>query len=234
MKTQTTLIAGALCAAAFSFSLSSQAQNLLADPGFEGQVTAPNPNPTGLAGWANFGGAIFSTNFSHSGSWSLYTPDNGGGYSVPGSYQDFAATPGETFTLSGWIFTPNALVPNSNDFAILQLSFYSGTPPTNYAGGSPTGPAVGVNVGQPAGGGGVPLPQGVWTYASVTATAPAGTGSLGAYILNINADANADFYFDDMSLTVVPEPTALSLVVLGLLSFSTVRLARSKSLKSIV
>jgi hypothetical protein len=41
---------------------------------------------------------------------------------------------------------------------------------------------------------------------------------MGAYLLNINADANADFYFDDMSLTasVVPEPTSLALLGMGL------------------
>jgi len=209
--------AAAITAALGLTAATSQAQNLLTDPGFEGQVAAPNPNPNGVPGWGNFGGAAFSTTYAHSGSWSLYTPDNGGGYSVPGTYQVFAATPGETFTLSGWVYTPNVLVPNSNDFAILQLSFFTGAPPNNYAGGTGLG-ATGVNVGQPIGGGGVALPQGVWTFASVTATAPATTASMGAYLLNINADANADFYFDDMSLTasVVPEPTSLALLGMGL------------------
>jgi hypothetical protein len=219
MKQTTKLLmsAAAITAALGLTAATSQAQNLLTDPGFEGQVAAPNPNPNGVPGWGNFGGAAFSTTYAHSGSWSLYTPDNGGGYSVPGTYQVFAATPGETFTLSGWVYTPNVLVPNSNDFAILQLSFFTGAPPNNYAGGTGLG-ATGVNVGQPIGGGGVALPQGVWTFASVTATAPATTASMGAYLLNINADANADFYFDDMSLTasVVPEPTSLALLGMGL------------------
>ncbi len=116
---------------------SSRAQSLLADPGFELGQTAPNPNPDGVTGRANFGGATFlSTALAHSGQYVLDTPDEGGGYSVPGTYQDFAASPGETFTLSGWVYTPNALVANDNDFAILQLSFYTGSPPNNYAGGS--------------------------------------------------------------------------------------------------
>jgi PEP-CTERM motif len=206
---------------------SGSAQNLLTDPGFELQTSAPNPNPTGIPGWANFGGAQFSTNYAHSGSWSLYTPDNGGGYSVPGTYQDFAASPGQIFTLSGWVYTPNVLPTLGNDFAIFQLSFFTGAPPNNYAVGA-DGPAVGVNIGQPAGGGGVPLPQGVWTFASVSATAPAGANSMGAYILDINADANADFYFDDMSLTVtpVPEPATLSLCALGLAGLAGFRLRR--------
>lgn len=215
---KTTAVLAGVGAIMLTAGESSRAQNVLTDPGFEGQVTAPNPNPTGVPGWANFGGATFlSTPLAHSGLWVLYTPDGGGGYSVPGTYQDFAATPGETFTLSGWVYTPNALVPGSNDFALLQLSFFTGAPPDNYAGGTGLG-AVGVNVGEPAGGGGVALPQGVWTFASVTATAPTGANSMGAYLLDINADSNADFYFDDMTLTVVPEPGTLTLAGLGGLS----------------
>jgi len=194
------------------------AQNLLTDPGFENQISAPNPNPTGTPGWANFSGAGFlSTPAAHSGSWVLYTPDDGGNYAVPGTYEDFAASPGEVFTLSGWVYTPNALVTNSNDFAILQMSFFSGSPPSNYATGTNLA-TDGVNIGDPIGGGAIPLPQGVWTYASVTGTAPAGTNSMGAYILNIDADSNADFYFDDMSLTV-PEPASLGVLAIGSLAF---------------
>ncbi|MGD0140444.1 MAG: PEP-CTERM sorting domain-containing protein [Tepidisphaeraceae bacterium] len=216
---QAVMLGGTLASAlTCGLMTSSASANLLTDPGFELQTAAPNPNPTGIPGWANFGGAAFSTTVAHTGDWSLYTPDNGGGYNVPGTYQDFAASPGETFTFSGWVYTPNALVTNSNDFAILQLSFFSGSPPNNYAGGTQEGGADGVNIGTPAGGGGVPLPQGVWTFASVTGVAPAGTNSMGAYILNINADANADFYFDDMSLNV-PEPTSLGLLAVGSLAF---------------
>jgi hypothetical protein len=201
--------------AAFAFTaLSASAQNLLTDPNFDLGIAAPNPNPTGVPGWANFGGAQFlATPLALSSPNVLYTPDNGGGYSVPGSYEVLAASPGETFTYSGWVYTPNILPVNGNDFAILQLTFFTGAPPNNYGGG--TGTSFGVNVGQPAGGGGVPLPQGTWTFASITETAPAGTASLGAYILDINADANADFYFDNMSLTVAPEPSSFALIGLG-------------------
>jgi len=215
------------CAASFGLASgwlasTASAANLLADPGFELQTLAPNPNPTGVAGWANFGGASFlNTPLAHTGNWVLDTPDNGGGYSVPGTYETFAATPGEQFTFSGFVYTPNALVTNSNDFAILQMAFFPGGAPNNYAGGTQIGNAVGVNVGTPAGGGGIALPQGVWTPASVTATAPAGTNSMAAYLLDINADTNGDFYFDDTSLTAtnVPEPTTLGLLgVTGLVA----------------
>jgi len=227
------------CAGVFTLAMagtsSAQIQDpnqLLEDPGFVAGLTAPNPNPTGISGWAEFGGASivsepFAINYNvpnnpvdnpNPSMNTLYTPDNGGGYSVPGSYQVFGATVGQTFVFSGWVYTPNVLVSNSNDFAILQLSFFTGAPPNNYAGG--TGLSVyGVNVGTPIGPGPttVPLPQGVWTYAAVTGTALNQglnhVNSVGAYILDINADANADFYFDNMSLEVIPEPSTIALVL---------------------
>lgn len=219
MKSRQNILGAVICTTVLSLGgLSVQAQNLLTDPGFEGQISAPNPNPNGVPGWASFAGASFSQTYAHGGSWSLYTPDNGGGYSVPGAYQVFAASPGQTFTLSGWVYTPNNLPAAGNDFAILQLNFFTGSPPNNYAGGTSVNTA-GVNVGQPAGGGGVALPQGVWTFASVTGTAGAGVNSLGAYLLDINASANADFYFDDLTLTAspVPEPSSFALAGLGAL-----------------
>jgi hypothetical protein len=210
---------------------SSKAQNLIVDPGFEpdggtapgGQTIAPNPNNAGAPGWANFNNGAFSTTFAHTGSWSFYAPGGAGGYTVPGTYQIFAASPGETFTLSGYVYTPNVLVASSNDFALLQISPFAGSPP-NY-GGATSGPAVGVDVGTPgapAPASTVPLPQGVWTFASITDVMPAGTGSVGAYLLGINADANGTFYFDDITLTAVPvpEPVSASLIAVPLLAMA--------------
>jgi hypothetical protein len=212
MEKRVSILLVCLAISTLAISTTSKA-NLLADPGAEQELSAPNPNPTGLPGWSFFNGAQFlTTPNAHTGTNVIYTPDNGGGYSVPGAFQNFTASAGQTYTLSGWVYTPNVLPPAGNDFAILQLQFWSDTAYSVANGG-----AVGVNIGQPAGGGGVPLPQGVWTFASVTATAPAGTQGVSPYALDINASPNADFYFDDLSLTIVPEPSTVAMALTGLL-----------------
>ena len=214
MEKRVSILLVCFAISALVMSTTSRA-NLLTDPGAEQEISAGNPNPTGIPGWSFFGGAQFlTTPFAHSGTNVVYTPDNGGGYSVPGAYQNIATTAGQTYTLSGWVYTPNLLVSNSNDFAILQMQFWNGAGYSNANGG-----AVGVNIGTPIGPGPttVGLPQGVWTFASVTATAPVGSDGVSAYGLDINADANADFYFDDLSLTVVPEPSTVAMALTGLL-----------------
>ena len=202
-----------VCVAICALVSTTSKANLLTDPGAEQEISAPNPNPTGIPGWSFFGGAAFlTTGLAHSGTNVVDEPGGGGGYSVPGAFQNVPAAAGQTFTLSGWVFTPSLLVSNSNDFAILQLQYWS-----DGAYSVANGGAVGVNIGTPIGPGPttVSLPQGVWTFASVTAVAPAGTLGVSAYGLNINADANAHFMFDDMSL--VPEPSTVAMALTGLL-----------------
>jgi hypothetical protein len=224
---------GALIGASGS---SASAQNLLVDPSFE-LMTA---SPTGTGGWGTFNGAAFSNAQAHTGVESMFTPGGAGGYTVPGAYQIVAGVPGDTYTLSGWVFTPDTVAAGSNSFAILQISWYQ-TPTGGTAAGAAGATTVGVDVGSPSGtppAGTVTLPTGTWTFASVTgvdptSTPPSGPGGLGvgAYLLNINPptpNAN-DFYFDDISLvndSVVPEPASLSLVGLPLIGMALRRRRR--------
>jgi len=223
MEKRVKILFSLACVGAFTLAMSttSRAQNLLADPGAEQELTAPNPNPNGLAGWSFFNGTQFlTTGVALGGTNVIDTPAGGGGYSVPGAFQNFAASAGQTFVFSGNIYLPGALTPNGNGFALLQLGFFTGAPPNNYGGGTEISSASSPNYGQPAGGGGVNLPVGVWTPISVTGTAVNvglnHVNSVGAYILDINSDTTATFYFDNMSLTVVPEPSSVMLVLAGL------------------
>jgi hypothetical protein len=192
--------------------------NLIVDPGFEIGTVTTNPNTTDAPGWAFFGGTPYEgeptgppDNFMipaggqptvpHSGTWDLEMPAEGAAYAVPGAYEIFQASAGQTYTFSGYVRTPNVLVAGSNDFGILQISFFDGP-----SGGAGVGPAVGVNFGTPAGGGGVALPQNTWEFGSISATAPTGTGSVGVYLLNIDANTNAYFAFDDLSLILTNSP----------------------------
>ncbi len=57
----------------------SHAQNLFTDPSAEGQVGAPNPNPTGIPGWS-FSAAQHSQTPSRTpGTESVNTPGGAGG-----------------------------------------------------------------------------------------------------------------------------------------------------------
>src|ERR1043166_4797191 len=104
---------------------STTTANVLTDPGAENATSAPNPNPTSLPGWSFFNGAAFSSAFAHSGTNSLGDV-GGGGFQVPGDYQQFAATAGQQFTMTGFALTPTAIAGGAN-FGQLQITFFSGT-----------------------------------------------------------------------------------------------------------
>jgi hypothetical protein len=190
-------------------SQTSRGQNLLVDPGFELGIVTANPNTTAAPGWAFFGGSPYEGSptqappaggmpaVPHTGDWDLEMPWGGAAYSVPGAYEVIAASAMQTYTFSGYVRTPNVLIPGSNDFGILQITYWNGP-----SGGTQIGPAVTQNFGTPAGGGGIALPQNAWEFGSVTALAPAGTQSILVYCLNICANSNAYFAFDDLSLTL--------------------------------
>lgn len=206
MKPLPSLIGAATCAAVLSFaSVSTQAQNLLSDPGFESGGVG--------SAWSTFNGGAFSTNYAHMGSWSMEL-SGPGGYTVPGAFQTLPAVAGEEFDLSGYGLTPTALTGASEGF--LQITFFSG----------PNG--TGVNLGTVATSPGKaqlsnPIvfnsSTGVWNALTTgIAIAPAGAQSLQVFPLVLDANATT-VYFDDLSLVqVVPEPSSLALLGLGLVS----------------
>ena len=82
---------GLVLACAFALAGPASAQNLLTNPGFEPDLT----------GWTPFANAYASsvTPLSGAGSALLFGPFNGG-FGVSGVFQEFAAVPGEEYSMS--------------------------------------------------------------------------------------------------------------------------------------
>lgn len=205
MKTSSIQIASGLMAALALSIAPTYGQNLLSDPGFE----SGTPVGSGVGGWSTFNGAAFSQNYARSGTWSML--DNGPSvYTVPGSYEKLAATPGLSFTLSGFGFTPSAISGTGDGF--LQISFFdsSGNDLGTVQTGGSGALASSVHIDSSS-------TPGTWIPMSVTATAPANTAFVQPFTLVLDPTPTA-VYFDDLTFTQVPEPSIWALMSFGLLS----------------
>lgn len=220
MEKRTKLIVGLACVAAFTLSMATTSRaNLLADPGAEQGLTAPNPNPTSQVGWSFFNGAGFSTAFALSGTQSLALVTQNG---VPGAFQQFAASGGQAWTMSGFGMTPT-LLNGAPGFGLLQITFFDGPNGTgNNIGTVETSPGNAFGSAQVNGA----SAPGVWNPLSVTAHAPATAQSMQAFclVVDFGSAGPEGVYFDD--LTLVPEPSSIALVLTGL--FGLVAIARKR------
>jgi hypothetical protein len=212
MEKRGKLIQCLVCIAVFALATTTTSMaNLLTDPGAENATTAPNPNPTSIPGWSFFNGAAFSSAFAHSGTNSLGDV-GGGGFQVPGDYQQFAATAGQQFTMTGFALTPTAIAGGAN-FGQLQITFFSGPNGTGSDIGTVETGGVGAKASAQVNS---TSPVGVWIPLSVTATAPAGAQSMQAFTIVIDQNATA-VYFDDLTLDLIPEPSTIAMTLTGLL-----------------
>jgi hypothetical protein len=196
-------------ATALGFTTTVHAVSILVDPGAESQISTTNP-PSGYGqGWAMFNGAAFSNAFAHSGTWSIRT-SGPGGFTVPGAVQQFAALPGDAFTMTGFGMTTAPLAAGAT-FGVLQITYFSGPNGTGTNLGtvetSPGNARTSAQINNTS-------PTNTWIPLTVTATAPAGTQSLQAFTLTLDQNA-APIYWDDLTLTNAPEPGSLALAGLG-------------------
>jgi hypothetical protein len=188
----------------FSATRLSQGQNLLADPGFESGVFS-------AGGWSPLSGAAFSHDYSHDGVWSLKDAcgTNGIGAVVAG-IQEVPGVPALTYALSGWALIPTAL---SGSQGLLMMTFEdSNHQLINYNG----------TVFYPVGTLTSSTPTLTWTFLSGSVTAPPGTAYVEVVpeLFNqLNPSPHNIVYFDELSLTQVPEPVGLPIISLGLVLF---------------
>jgi uncharacterized protein (TIGR03382 family) len=192
--------------------LSSTAMgNVLANPGFE----------AGLSGWSAFGNAFAETTnppaiqpLSGSGVAKLFG-NFSGGFNVTGIFQEFATTPGTSWTMDSYSrhFSGDAMVgvglPNDN-WAVMKIAFFD-------AGNAEIGAAERVILDGT-------FATDVWhDNLSITGIAPAGTVKLQAFLLYLQpAFAGGAAQFDDVSLI----PTPGSAAALGLAGVAALRRRR--------
>jgi len=190
----------------------SLSQNLLFDPGFE----SGTPVPGGVGGWNTVTNASFSKNYAHSGQWSMEC------YFVPSSFpggdsvQSVAALPGAEYNLSGFGFTPATL--SGQAFASLTLFFTDSN--GSVLGNFYTSPPITSS-----------SPVATWIPLSVSQVTPANAANVVAEVILFNYSLGDAVYFDDLSLTIVPEPSSALLTDLGIIIcsiWSSIRYQRLK------
>jgi hypothetical protein len=208
-------------AAALALSISTtQAANILVDPGFEsgafGQLN-PIPLPGGVdGGWAGFNGAVYANAAAETGSWGLQEMQGiGQAWNFMAAYQVVGGvSAGQQYTLTADFMTPTGITEAAGGAyipAVIQLTYFN---------------AAGTDLGTVETGGVgaraiqyMPGAANVWYSGAVTATAPAGAVYVAPYLAfmeNGSQTAADTLYWDNASLTLVPEPSSLALLGMGL------------------
>jgi hypothetical protein len=187
----------------------SLSQNLLSDSGFESGASVAG----GVGGWETPLAANFSQTYAHSGQWSMecyYSPSSVHGL----SQQLVSAVPGATYDLTGFGFTPATL--GSQAFASLVLYFTDSG--GHLLGADYTSSPIDSSSS-----------VGSWLPLSISQDAPANAINVFAEVTMINDSPGDAVYFDDLTLSIVPEPSLVIPVGLGFGSYLVRRSKRDQS-----
>ncbi|HMP81341.1 MAG TPA: PEP-CTERM sorting domain-containing protein [Verrucomicrobiota bacterium] len=222
-----TLGCGAIAAALAIGTSTVQAQVVNGGMENAGQFNAGNPIglPGVGQGWStDFGGnpPNQSSAQAHSGSFSLLAVNAAGNaWNPQGSYQIIAnSSVGSPWTASLWAFTDtgtmgNDFSPNLVDF---QINFLDSALAAIGGGQVETGwsPINALNT---------------WQEYTLNGIIPAGTEYVSIYVMAMigpNASGPVNVYFDDVSFSVIPEPSTFALAGMGGLAVLTM-IRRRKS-----
>ena len=202
-----------LAAAAFAAAPASQAQvNLLVNPGFEADVLAPETDTPGATGWTDFNNTAF-TRFQSPRSGDNAFKVFGGG----GAFQDFTAVPGVEYAGQVFGLNPSFDALAGDAIGAVNLEFRDAT--GALIGDILTNAFLDATTAQGDSNGGE-FPE-VYIEGNVSGIAPVGTTTVRFALFSGNGGGAA--YFDDASLTVVPEPASLAILGLGGLALLTRR-----------
>jgi hypothetical protein len=202
-----TLVAGFSLASMSFVASSAQAQNVLANPGFETGTSIGGPELPGSPGWSTFGNTFTESAPNpapigpHAGTGDL--KEFGTFPGVSGAFQQFNSNPGDVWTFTGFGANASSDPMQAGNFGELKISFHN-------AGGEILG-VDGNHID-------TSTPSNTWTPLSAVGTAPAGTTFVQLFELFVQPATNGgSAFFDDVSASVVvaPEPASLGLLGIG-------------------
>jgi hypothetical protein len=143
-----------------------------------------------------------------SGIGSLQLPGPGG-FTVPGAYQQFPASPGDIWDLQGYMLTQAAL-PTNSTFGLLKIVFGDGVGDL-----VPASIIIGQN-GTAANPGIEALPElnststpNTWQFTEAKGVAPAGTTVVRLFALMVDQSAGTGYFDDLVGSLVPPNPSVL-------------------------
>ncbi|HEX5222889.1 MAG TPA: PEP-CTERM sorting domain-containing protein [Verrucomicrobiae bacterium] len=204
-----------LCAGLlFSLTTATYA-NLLVDGGFENPITQDGPPFVGL--WEGFNGggaAAFNTaTMPRTGAQSLGLSINNTINTFAGAFQDVVGlTPGMSFSLDGWHATTSSPLNLGVEIRIEWRNSVSNTE----VGRTPNA---------------TPVPTASYTAFNLSGLVPAGADTARVVYaiqsFSTNPLGNGNVFVDDMSFTVVPEPSSMALLGLGGLALVASRRKRA-------
>jgi MYXO-CTERM domain-containing protein len=204
----TTKLACATFALALMTYVVQPASAALVNPGFESPDASAGDVPGTATDWTgSFNSNFISTAFAHSGTQSLkqFGQDAGQHQRLPVG----SVNPGDLVSATAWIFTPSNDKLAGPQGSNIQIRFF------NAAGGTiaTADPGLQFNANSPAD---------TWTQLSlIDAPAPAGTATADILLFSgpysgLPGIAGGAVYWDDATLTVVPEPASIAVGLAGL------------------